>query len=52
MARTSTEGAGNGSWSKWTPSGDLSISITNPAAHGKFVDGEEYFLDFTPAKSA
>jgi len=37
----------NKSWSKFTPSGDLRLHITNPEAEGKFVPGNYYFLDFT-----
>lgn len=40
----------NKTWSKWTPAGDLTMSITNPSAHAKFEVGKEYFLDFTPAE--
>lgn len=42
----------NKEWSKWTPSGSLSMSITNPAALEQFVVGKDYFLDFTPAEVA
>ena len=38
----------NKSWSKWTPSGSLSITITNPDAIDKFTIGKAYYLDFTP----
>lgn len=38
----------NYSWSKWTPSGELRMSITNPDAFNQFELGAEYFLDFTP----
>jgi len=41
---------GNKEWSKWIPSGNLSLTITNPAAFGKFVEGKEYFVDFTPVE--
>lgn len=30
-----------------TPSGQLDMSITNPAAFGSFEPGREYYLDFT-----
>jgi hypothetical protein len=39
----------NKSWSKWTPSGQLTIHITNPEALGKFEPGKCYFLDIAPA---
>lgn len=41
---------GNGDWSKWTPSGDLSITITNPEAIEQFDIGEVYSLTFEKAR--
>jgi hypothetical protein len=41
-------GPGNEDWSKWTPSGDLNIQITNPEAMGQFEVGKDYYIDFTP----
>ena len=38
----------NFGWSEATPCGSLSMTITNPAAFGQFVQGQEYLLDFTP----
>ena len=40
----------NKSFSKWTPSGRLELSITNQNVFGKFVEGQEYYLDITPAE--
>ena len=37
-------GKGNEEWSKWTPSGKLEITITNPNIFGKFVPGKDYYL--------
>ena len=37
-------------WSQATPSGDLAMYISNPGAFGVFVQGQEYYLDFTPAE--
>jgi hypothetical protein len=34
-------------WSKWTPSANVSISVTNPECFGKFIPGKEYFVDFS-----
>jgi hypothetical protein len=34
----------NGSWSKWTPSGELRMSVTNPEAFKQYVLGKAYFL--------
>lgn len=38
----------NESWSKATPSGQISMMITNPEAAGAFVTGKSYLVDFTP----
>lgn len=43
------DGEANASWSEHTPSGELSMVITNPDAIDKFSVGEAYYLDFTPA---
>ena len=37
-----TTGPGNESYSKWTPSGSMSMSITNPGAFDQFEVGAEY----------
>ena len=37
----------NKSFSKYTPSGDLSLHITNPDALDFFKAGKEYYLEFT-----
>lgn len=37
----------NKPWSEYTPSGRLTMSITNPAAIGKFEPGKDYFLDLS-----
>lgn len=39
----------NYSFSKATPSGDISLTITNPTAFGFFQEGQEYLIEFTPA---
>jgi hypothetical protein len=36
----------NYAWSQATPSGSLSMTITNPGAFGHFKQGAEYYLDF------
>lgn len=47
-------GAGNDDankeWSKWTPSGELSMQITNPAAVDALKLGVCYYLDISPAE--
>lgn len=40
----------NNSFAKWTPTAELRMSITNPALIGKFVVGQEFYVDFTPAE--
>jgi hypothetical protein len=42
-------GADNRTWSKWTPSGDLTLSCTNPGATAQFVSGKCVFIDFSDA---
>jgi len=52
-AVTSNEpGSENAAWSKWTPSGQLMMNITNPAAFNQFVEGKEYFLTLEEAPQA
>jgi hypothetical protein len=36
-------------YAKFSPQGDLTITIANPELIGKFEPGEKYYLDFTPA---
>lgn len=40
----------NKSWSEYTPYGSLEMLISNKAAHGKFVPGEDYILRFEAAQ--
>lgn len=35
------------SFARWTPSGSLSMQVNNPALHGQFKIGDQYYLDFT-----
>lgn len=42
----------NNTYAKWTPSAELSISITNPNLLGRFEVGQEYYVDFHPALPA
>lgn len=39
----------NNTYAKFSPSAMLQLTIANPALIGKFVEGEEYYLDFTKA---
>ena len=36
------------SYSEATPSGSISLTITNKALHGKFNPGDKFYVDFTP----
>ena len=40
----------NNTYAKFSPSGQLSLTVTNPALLGKFQEGESYYLDFTKAE--
>ena len=35
----------NRDWSKWTPSGELAMTVTNPDAFNQFKIGKCYFID-------
>ena len=37
----------NNTYAKWTPAAELQMVITNPALVGKFVVGQEFYVDFT-----
>jgi len=39
----------NNQFSEATPSGNLEMTISNPAAKGFFKEGKDYYLDFTEA---
>jgi hypothetical protein len=39
----------NKSFSRWTPAAHLTMTVSNPDVLGAFKEGEEYYLDFTPA---
>jgi hypothetical protein len=43
-------GEENKPWSKYTPSGELRMTINNPEAFAQFGVGKDYFIDFTPAE--
>jgi hypothetical protein len=36
-------------FSRWTPSGGLSLTMANPALFGGFNPGQKFYLDFTAA---
>lgn len=40
-------GEDNKDWSKWTPAGEITMTITNPQVSGFFEAGKDYRLVFT-----
>jgi hypothetical protein len=40
------DGSSNAQWSKYTPSGTVTMLISNPDAWGKVKAGRFYFVDF------
>lgn len=40
----------NNTYAKFTPSGELKLTVTNPDLLGIFNLGDTYYLDFTPAE--
>lgn len=38
-------------YSKYSPSADFRLSVTNPALHGQFKTQQNYYVDFTPAEA-
>ena len=38
-------------FAKFTPSGEMTLLITNPALFGQFNPGDRYYLDFTKVES-
>lgn len=43
------DGSANASWSQATPSGQVTLTISNPAAWGHLQQGKFYFVDFSDA---
>ena len=35
-------------YAKFSPSGEFTLQVTNPALIGQFNPGEKYYVDFTP----
>ncbi len=48
VAVTSGNNPEDNNYSKWTPSANLDISITNPSAQGVLVPGRTFYVDFSP----
>jgi hypothetical protein len=46
LVPTYDENGPNKQWSKWTPSGEIKLTITNPPASDAFVPGVEYLITF------
>ena len=42
------KGSANKQWCEWTPFGDFSFTVSNPAALGKLLPGQFYFVDLIP----
>ena len=45
------DGKDNESWSKYTPSGKIEMSVTNAAAIALFEPGKAYFIDISSAEA-
>lgn len=46
----SNEDDSNASWSRYTPSGQLTLNITNPGAFNQLEQGKGYWIDITPVE--
>lgn len=44
------QGNDNEGWSRWTPNGELKMTITNPAALEQLGLGDKFYIDITPAE--
>lgn len=44
----SREETANAQWSKWTPAAALTFTVSNPAALGKVLPGQFFFVDLIP----
>lgn len=51
LAAVSATSEENMDWSKWTPSGKIEMSITNPDAFNQFAAGDDFYLTFTKAEN-
>lgn len=40
----------NARFAKYTPSGQIEITIDNPPASDQFVNGQEFYVDFIPVE--
>lgn len=39
-------------YAKFSPSGELKLTVANPSLFGKFSPGDVFYLDFTPVPKA
>jgi len=37
------------SFARWTPTGSMQMTITNPSLFGVFQPGQKFYVDLTPA---
>ena len=49
LAPVYAENGPNKEWSKWTPSGSLEMTISNPDAQGQIKAGGEYMIQISEA---
>lgn len=47
---TDAKNAEDNTYAKATPSASVEIQVDNEAAHGAFVPGKKYYVDFTPVE--
>lgn len=47
---SSVEGSANKQWAKYTPSGQLKMSIDNPLAQGRMKPGQYFYVDLIPCE--
>jgi len=52
LGATNRKDGDNKDWSKWTPSGTLTMQITNPEAAKFFTPGKLLWLDFSEVEAA
>tara|TARA_Y100000310_G_scaffold302008_1_gene338953 strand:+ start:362 stop:583 length:222 start_codon:yes stop_codon:yes gene_type:complete len=50
MCAVTEDGGEDQTFAKYTPGGDLTIMVSNPALRGQFKVGDKYYLDFTKAE--
>jgi hypothetical protein len=50
LVPTYGNGQDNKDWSKWTPAGEIKMTITNPPAAAGFQPGADYMITFARAE--